>query len=405
MIITSDKVGMSSTREYSWNMSQNSKTSTQMAGGLFGSIANQSYERSYSSKQQYDSYSYSSGYQNALNESDNPDGFPDPKAYLEGAFIYSNMKTSGYYGSITGTTTLGIESVTMQAKNSAKQTSTTAALGSTSPDYAANTLADFKRQTVFSLLDLIRNFKLRSLFDEESGFKDNVLTMTNRSDAATWTIESNYSSAYTEKETTSFSSNGTVQTADGRTIDFQVNLEMSREYMEKNELNYMSQYTSVLTDPLVINLTDAPATLGAQTFLFDIDGDGTKEEHASLGAGSGFLALDKNKDGSINDGSELFGTKSGNGFSDLAAYDSDQNGWIDEADEIYQDLRVWTKDKDGKDVLLSLKAADVGAIYLGSSRTDFSITDDTNTTKAKVRQTGIYLHEDGRAGSVQQVDI
>ncbi len=37
----------------------------------------------------------------------------------------------------------------------------------------------------------------------------------------------------------------------------------------------------------------------------------------------------------INDGSELFGTSSGDGFKDLATYDEDENGWIDENDSIF----------------------------------------------------------------------
>ena len=41
--------------------------------------------------------------------------------------------------------------------------------------------------------------------------------------------------------------------------------------------------------------------------------------------GSGYLALDKNGDGTINDGSELFGTRNGDGFADLAQYDEDGN--------------------------------------------------------------------------------
>ena len=67
----------------------------------------------------------------------------------------------------------------------------------------------------------------------------------------------------------------------------------------------------------------------------------------------------------INDGNELFGTKSGDGFKDLAKYDKDRNGWIDEADDIFDDLRIWTKDEQGNDKLLTLKEAGVGAIYLG----------------------------------------
>ena len=92
---------------------------------------------------------------------------------------------------------------------------------------------------------------------------------------------------------------------------------------------------------------------------------------------SGFLALDKNSDGIINDGSELFGTKTGNGFSELAEYDSDGNGWIDENDEVYDQLKVWVKDENGKDTLLSLKEANVGAICLGSSKTTFHVTEST----------------------------
>ena len=48
-----------------------------------------------------------------------------------------------------------------------------------------------------------------------------------------------------------------------------------------------------------------------QTFKFDLDADGREDEISMLGKGSGFLALDKNGNGKIDDGSELFGTKSG----------------------------------------------------------------------------------------------
>ena len=44
-------------------------------------------------------------------------------------------------------------------------------------------------------------------------------------------------------------------------------------------------------------------------------------------------------------------TKTGNGFSELAEYDSDGNGWIDENDEVYDQLKVWVKDENGKDKL------------------------------------------------------
>ena len=69
-----------------------------------------------------------------------------------------------------------------------------------------------------------------------------------------------------------------------------------------------------LFDPLIVNIGSDTADVCDQTFKFDLDADGTEDEISMLGKGSGFLALDKNGDGKINDGSELFGTKSGDGF-------------------------------------------------------------------------------------------
>ena len=37
---------------------------------------------------------------------------------------------------------------------------------------------------------------------------------------------------------------------------------------------------------------------------------------------------------------KLFGTSSGDGFKDLAEYDEDGNGWIDENDSIFNRLKV-----------------------------------------------------------------
>lgn len=209
---------------------------------------------------------------------------------------------------------------------------------------------------------------------------------------------------YTEQETTSFSTSGTVLTSDGRSLDVNLNLIMSRSFREAT--SEIIDYTKpVLCDPLVINLDGNPTTVSDQTFFFDLDCDGSKEELSMLNAGNGYLALDKNGDGTINDGSELFGTKSGNGFADLAAYDDDGNGWIDEADEIFSKLKIWTIDADGNSKLVGLGKAGVGAIYLGSSSTDFSLNNVSNETNAVIRRTGLFLYESGAVGSVQQVDL
>lgn len=215
-----------------------------------------------------------------------------------------------------------------------------------------------------------------------------------------------------EQEDTSFSTVGTVRTKDGREINFNVNVNMSRRCEEyyREELN-VAQFA--LYDPLVINLNTDVTELSDQTFYFDLDADGEEEEISML-KGSGYLALDKNGDGVINDGSELFGTKNGDGFADLARYDEDGNGWIDENDSIWSKLKIWCKDENGNDVLYKLSDKGVGAICLENVSTDFTMQGDrkaqdgtmnANATNAVIRKTGIFLYENGNIGTVQHVDM
>ena len=210
--------------------------------------------------------------------------------------------------------------------------------------------------------------------------------------------------SYSERETTSFHTTGTAITADGRELSFNVDLKMSRAFSvaASSAIDFGEPN---LCDPLVINLSGNPAQVSDQKFYFDIDADGKLDEISSLNSSSGYLALDKNNDGVINDGSELFGTSNGNGFADLAAYDDDKNGWIDEADAIFDKLLIWTKDSSGNDKLCAIGKAGVGAIYLGSSETEFSLKSNTNTTNAVIRKTGFFLYENGGCGTLQQLDL
>lgn len=209
---------------------------------------------------------------------------------------------------------------------------------------------------------------------------------------------------YTEAESTTFATTGIVRTADGRDINFNMEISMSRAFTAS--INSLEVESYIKTDPLMINLDTDIGSVSDQKFFFDLDADGKEEEISFAGKGSGFLALDRNGDGKINDGSELFGTKSGDGFKDLAAYDEDGNGWIDENDAVFSQLRIWTKDEEGNDRLIRLKDADVGAIYLGNADTQFSLKDDDHKLNGELKKTGIYLHESsGEVGTVNHVDL
>ena len=209
---------------------------------------------------------------------------------------------------------------------------------------------------------------------------------------------------YSESESTSFSADGIAVTEDGREISFDISVSMSRSFMQSMNVRVPALQSS-LFDPLMINIGTDTAHVSDQKFLFDIDSDGKADRISMPTEGTAFLALDKNEDGSINDGSELFGTASGDGFKDLAMYDSDGNGWIDENDEIFDKLKVWYKTPSGEDVLMSLKDADVGAIYLGEQDTEFTINDSAGNTSAVVRSSGFFLKESGGTGTVQHVDL
>lgn len=216
---------------------------------------------------------------------------------------------------------------------------------------------------------------------------------------------SHYSFYYCEEsETTCFATTGTAVTADGRQLNFNISVEMSRSFVEMAE-DKIEFGQPRLCDPLVINLNTNVASVSDQKFFFDIDADGEKEEISMLGKDSGYLALDTNADGIINDGSELFGTQSGNGFKDLLAHDEDGNGWIDEADSIFQKLKIWTMDENGNSTLIDLMEAGVGAIYLGYENTEFSLKNEAHETDAVIQKTGLFLYENGDSGTMQQLDL
>ncbi|RKJ40497.1 hypothetical protein D7X94_07120 [Acutalibacter sp. 1XD8-33] len=217
-----------------------------------------------------------------------------------------------------------------------------------------------------------------------------------------WTRQTIQSGFVRGEEHTAFSSVGTAVTEDGRTINFGIHMEMSRNF---EAAFHMVGKEEVYTDPLVINLDTQAASLSDVSFYFDLDCDGEEEELSNLNWGSGFLALDKNGDGRINDGSELFGAKTGDGFQELAQYDQDGNGWIDENDEVFSRLSVWTQCGNGEPKLLSLSEAGVGAIFLGSQNTQFTLANSYGQENAMVRKSGFYLKENGQASTIQHVDF
>ncbi|MBN1614673.1 MAG: VCBS repeat-containing protein [Deltaproteobacteria bacterium] len=218
-----------------------------------------------------------------------------------------------------------------------------------------------------------------------------------------WGVQYEHHETYSEKERTAFAAAGIVKTADGREIPFSVRLNMSREFFQSTDISLRAG--DALLDPLVINFNGNAAKLTDQKFAFDLDSDGIDENISFVAAGSGFLVFDRNADRKVNSGSELFGPATGNGFGELSALDETRDGWIDESDRGYARLYSWMKDENGQDALKGLKESGVGAIYLPAAETAFDVKNGNNETEGRIRRTGIYVSEDGRAGTIQQIDL
>lgn len=137
--------------------------------------------------------------------------------------------------------------------------------------------------------------------------------------------------------------------------------------------------TKVIT-PLIIDLDgDGVETIAVEQGVgFDIDADGNLDQTAWVAADDGLLVFDRNGDGQINDGSELFGqatakadgTTANDGFDALRDLDSDGNGVFDSADNDFSNVQVWQdKNSDGKaqeDELLNLEDIGLESINLNA---------------------------------------
>ncbi len=259
----------------------------------------------------------------------------------------------------------------------------------------------------------LKNERLDLLYDDRSrdhlvfNFVDQLLSRFRnqiesiRAEAkAIKMVKSTFTERYQENECLEFSTKGHIQTDKG-TLDINLNFSMSRSFVIENRIDNFS-----LFDPLVINLDGGIPDLSRDTFSFDLDNDGTSDQISKLASGSGFLAFDKNEDGIINQGSELFGTLSGDGFCELAEYDKDKNHWIDENDTIFDKLQIWLKNEDDNErELISLGEAGIGAIFLDSTKSKFSYKTETNQTLGQMKSCGVFLKEDGKCGNISQIDF
>ena len=239
--------------------------------------------------------------------------------------------------------------------------------------------------------------------ETQQAVPEETAAQAERQPALEWSLHFEHKEVHEESQATRFQASGSVKTADGREIEFSVDLQMAR-YARSESTTTLDAGNMRRKDPLVLNLNGGPASLLSDRVSFDLDGKGSADSIARLGSGSLFLAMDRNQNGKIDNGTELFGPNSGDGFGELAQLDSDGKGWIDEADSAYKSLSVWRPGEAAQ----SLAKAGVGAIALQNVNTPFSLRADQANAASElgaIQSTGVFLHEDGTPGTIQHVDL
>ena len=156
----------------------------------------------------------------------------------------------------------------------------------------------------------------------------------------------------------------------------------------------ITQDEPVMQDPLVFDMDgDGIETVPLeQGVLFDLDADGRAENTAWIGADDAFLAYDRNGNGRIDHGGELFGDQNGarDGIAELAKFDDDKNGIIDSRDAIFNSLQLAF----GNGRVEAL--ADWGIVRINLSQADYH--DREITGGREVARFG-FDYADGRRGT------
>ncbi|WP_374981495.1 calcium-binding protein [Pseudomonas solani] len=161
-------------------------------------------------------------------------------------------------------------------------------------------------------------------------------------------------------------------------------------------------------DPLSLDLDgDGIETVGANAGItFDFDGDGLKTGTGWVKGDDGFLVLDRNGNGQIDNGGELFGVdtvkangqKASNGFDALKDFDSNGDGVFDAQDTQFANVKIWQDaNQDGiaqAGELKTLAEHNIVAINLDSTASNH------NSNGNLISAVGSFVRGDGSEGTV-----
>ncbi|WP_370386138.1 hypothetical protein ABW387_17165 [Snodgrassella alvi] len=171
---------------------------------------------------------------------------------------------------------------------------------------------------------------------------------------------------------------------DGLTVKNFKNGDLNIRLREEDDTRPDIRDAMSIRSPIIIDMNgDGVKTIaqGKHTY-FDHDGNGFAENTGWVDSNDALLVLDRNQNGLIDDGKELFGSntllssgkKAQNGFEALAEFDENRDGVIDAADSVWSRLQLWQdKNQNGlvdEGELLSLSNTQITAIGLNYLKGD-----------------------------------
>ena len=173
----------------------------------------------------------------------------------------------------------------------------------------------------------------------------------------------------------------------------------------------VTQASAATYDPLILDLDGDGfnVELKENGTNFDLDTNSFAEK-INWTSKDGFLCLDLNGNGEVDNGGEVFGdntlladgTTARNGFEALAQYDSNGDGVIDANDEIFSQLKVWV-DADGNGESGEGELKSLAELGIESISLNYDLINGETGTEAVIGNGAVFTYTDGTSGNIGEL--
>jgi Ca2+-binding RTX toxin-like protein len=187
---------------------------------------------------------------------------------------------------------------------------------------------------------------------------------------------------------------------------------LQRAHSIDSVVNKLGTARSIIPCPIVLDLDgDGVETTSVQgATFFDHNADGFAERTGWVAPDDGLLVRDRDANGSIDSGRELFGNhtlrpsgaEAAHGYQALADLDANSDGKVDASDPAFASLRIWRDaDRDGVSVPEELQT--LAAFGIRSISTAYSESSVTDPQGNALRQISSFTRTDGSQGATADV--